>query len=54
LTREPPFTIGRQEDDTSTAGRLKSQGQVGDDTFGATRAVGLDQLSDSRHEHSSR
>ena len=49
LTREPPFTVRRQEDDALTTGRLKSSGQVDDDTFGTTRAVGLDQLSDRQH-----
>ena len=54
LTREPPFTIRRQEDDALTTGRLKSSGQIDDDTFSATRAVGLDQLSDPQHGNSGR
>ena len=47
LTREPSFAISRQEHDALIAGRLKSFGEIDNDTFGATGAVGLDQLSDS-------
>src|SRR5262245_36742415 len=54
LPRQPPFAIGRQEDHALAAGRLKSFGEIDDDTFGATGAVGLDQLSDPEHWEFSR